>query len=265
MGDLLSRLRAVSPECGVMASIGQFFQWLNDAYGVNLSIFYDSYDQRRFLRGLWTTIYLSLICILLSTLLGLIGAWLLGARFRLVRTIVQGYVQLFRNTPPLVQLLFFFFAVGSVMPNVALGGRIDVPLIGNIGWAIISLSLFAGAFNVEIFRSGLEAVPSTTQEAAESLGYTRLGAYLHIILPLAFRICLPAFNNNLVNLVKTTTLAYAIAVPEILYASAQIWSESFNVREMMNILLVTYIVLVGVVVLVMRYVERWLRIPGYTA
>ena len=80
-------------------------------------------------------------------------------------------------------------------------------------WAIISLSLFAGAFNVEIFRSGIEAVPQTTVEAAEALGYTRLKAYLHIVLPLAFRICLPALNNNLVNLLKTTTLAYAIAVP----------------------------------------------------
>ena len=74
-----------------------------------------------------------------------------------------------------------------------------------------------------------------------SLGYTRLQAYLHIVLPLAFRICLPALNNNLVNLVKTTTLAYAIGVPELLYAASQIWSEMLNVREMMNVLLVTYV------------------------
>jgi polar amino acid transport system permease protein len=133
-----------------------------------------------------------------------------------------------------------------------------------MGWAIISFSLFAGAFNVEIFRSGIEAVPRSTVEAAESLGYTRTKAYIHVIAPLAFRICLPALGNNLVNLVKTTTLAYAIGVPELLYAAAQIWSEVLNVREMMWVLLFTYIAIVAVLVFVMQRWERALRIPGYS-
>ena len=86
---------------------------------------------------------------------------------------------------------------------------------------------------------------SETVEAAEALGYNRLGAYLHVILPLAFRISLPALNNNLVNLVKTTTIAYAIAVPEMLYVANQIWSDELNVTEMMNVLLLIYVALVG--------------------
>jgi polar amino acid transport system permease protein len=139
-----------------------------------------------------------------------------------------------------------------------------VPLVGNTGWAIISFSLFAGAFNIEIFRSGIEAVPSATTEAAEALGYTRTQSYVHVVLPLAARICLPALGNNLVNLVKTTTLAYAIGVPELLYAAAQVWSDVMNVREMMVVLLVTYVALVAVLVWVMRRWERALRIPGYS-
>ncbi len=75
--------------------------------------------------------------------------------------------------------------------------------------------------------------------------------------------CLPALNNNLINLLKTTTLAYAIAVPETLYAVKQIWSESQNVLEMMLVLLATYAVLVGVLVWIMHRWERALRIPGY--
>jgi polar amino acid transport system permease protein len=129
-------------------------------------------------------------------------------------------------------------------------------------WAIISLSLFAGAFNVEIFRSGIEAVPKATVEAAEALGYSRLGAYVHVVLPLAVRICLPALNNNIVNLVKTTTLAYAIAVPEMLYISKQIWSDATNVPEMMTFLLLAYFFLVGCVVWAMARVERALKVPG---
>ncbi len=136
-------------------------------------------------------------------------------------------------------------------------------MLGNFTWAVISLSFFAGSFNVEIFRSGIEAVPTSTIEAAESLGYTRLKAYIHIVFPLAFRVCLPALNNNLVNLVKTTTLAFAIAVPEMLYVSSQIWSDNVNVREMMTFLLIAYVGLVGVLVWAMNCWERAIKIPGY--
>jgi polar amino acid transport system permease protein len=135
--------------------------------------------------------------------------------------------------------------------------------VSNVTWAIVSLSFFAGAFNVEIFRSGIEAVPRTTVEAAESLGFSRLRTYLFIVFPLAFRISLPALNNNLVNLVKTTTLAYAIAVPEMLYMSSQIWSDELNVPEMMNVLLICYFALVGVLVYAMHRWERAIRVPGF--
>jgi len=100
-------------------------------------------------------------------------------------------------------------------------------------------------------------------EAAEALGFSRLRIYTDVTLPLAFRVCLPALNNNLVNLVKTTTLAYAIAVPEMLYEANQIWSDNVNVTEMMVFLLIVYFLLVGVLVWSMNRWERALRIPGY--
>lgn len=246
-----------------MGYIEVFFRWLNDAHGFNFSPFYDALDGARLLRGLWTTIYLSSICLLLSVVIGVVGAWLQGTRLHLLRRVVQVYIQFFRNTPPLVQLFFFYFAVGSVLPTVQDRFGQNVPFVDNFTWAVISFSFFAGAFNVEIFRAGIEAVPRTTVEAAEALGYSRLKAYVHIVLPLAFRVSLPALNNNLVNLIKTTTLAYAIGVPELLYAAAQIWSEVLNVREMMNVLLVLYVLLVGVLVWVMARWERAIRIPGY--
>jgi polar amino acid transport system permease protein len=203
------------------------------------------------------------ICLVASVVIGVAGAWLQGVRFRPVRWALQAYIEFFRNTPPLIQLYFFYFALGSVLSMTAANG-IRVPLVGNFMWAAIGLSLYAGAFNIEIFRSGIEAVPRTTLEAAEALGYTRLGAFIHILLPLAFRISLPALNNNLVNLIKTTTIAYAIAVPEMLYVANQIWSDEVNVPEMMNVLLIVYVSLVGLLVLVMGRWERALRIPGYS-
>jgi len=242
------------------------YEWFRVFYqdtGINLTFIYDSYDRNRLIAGFWTTVWLSLVCLALSVVIGVIGAWAQGARSRALRWCVAAYIEFFRNTPPLVQLYFFYFAIGSVMPTTTNRFGLEEPILNNVAWAIISLSFFAGAFNVEIFRSGVEAVPESTKEAAEALGYTRLQTYLYIVLPLAFRVCLPSLNNNLVNLVKTTTLAYAIAVPEMLYQSAQIWSDSVNVPEMMSFLLVAYVFLVGVLVWGMNRWERAMRLPGF--
>ena len=241
-----------------MQVVWDWFRWLHDATGINLTIFYDAFDRGRFASGFLTTVKLSITCIVLSVVIGIAGAWVQRSRLRVARVVVHWYIQAFRNTPPLVQLYFFYFGLGNLLKSPA-----GAPLVTNVAWAIISLSFFAGAFNVEIFRSGIEAVPRTTVEAAESLGFSRVQTYLRIVFPLAFRISLPALNNNLVNLVKTTTLAYAIAVPEMLYVSSQIWSDELNVPVMMNVLLVCYFALVGVLVYGMHRWERAIRVPGF--
>jgi polar amino acid transport system permease protein len=249
-------------------AFADFFRELYDTTGLNFVIFYEEYESGRFVTAVWTSLKLIVVCLIFSLIVGIVGAWAQGATSRIVRLGMAGYIQFFRNTPPFVQILFFYFVVGTtleragLMPLVDMGGWKE-PFIGNFGWAVVSLSFFAGAFNVEIFRSGIEAVPTSTREAAESLGYTRLKAYVYVILPLAFRVCLPALNNNLVNLLKTTTLAYAIAVPEMMYTANQIWSDNVNVPEMMFVLFVYYIVLVSVLVWLMHRWERKMRIPGY--
>jgi polar amino acid transport system permease protein len=243
-------------------AFADFFLWLDAEHGINLTIGYDEWSRDRFLEGIWTTIQLSVLSILCSLVVGVIGAAAQGAPSRLIRLGVGAFVAFFRNTPPLIQLYFFFFAIGTVL-RIENEVGIPTPLVSNFGWAVISLSLFAGALNTEIFRAGIEAVPRSTVEAASALGYTRLQTYRHVVLPLALRISLPALGTNLVNLVKTTTLAYAIAVPELLYVSAQIWSDDVNVREMMNVLLVCYVALIGVLVWILARWERALRIPGY--
>jgi len=191
----------------------------------NFIFFHDPVQWERVVSGFWVTVQLSVACVIFSVVIGVVGAWLQGSHLRLVRNVVQGYIQFFRNTPPFVQLLFFYFALGQFTPTYSPDGWLEVPIISNVGWAIISLSFFAGAFNVEIFRAGIEAVPHSTQEAAESLGMSRLQSYIYVVLPLAFRVSLPALNNNLVNLVKTTTQALAIAVPELLYEFLGIWND----------------------------------------
>ena len=241
-----------------------FRQLAAEAPRWNFIFFYDERSWNRIVEGLYYTLILSVACVILSVVIGVVGAWAQGSPSRLLRNIVQGYIQFFRNTPPFVQLLFFYFALGQFTPTYSPDGWLQVPIISNVGWAIISLSFFAGAFNVEIFRAGIEAVPESTREASEALGFSRMQTYTEVVFPLAFRVSLPALNNNLVNLIKTTTQAFAIAVPELLYQCVTIWNDYPSAQyPTMLLLFVVYIVLVGFLVFGMHKWERALRIPGY--
>jgi len=247
---------------------GSFSQFFLDLYKNNpkwnFIYFYDATQADRVLEGIWTTLQLSIVCVILSVVIGVTGAWLQTLPNKILRMMVQGYIQFFRNTPPLIQLMFFYFALGQFTPTYSPDGWLEIPIISNVGWAIISLSFFAGAFNVEIFRAGIEAIPESTKEASESLGFSRLQTYRYIVLPLAFRVSLPALNNNLVNLVKTTTQALAIAVPELLYQMVSIYNDySTSMNACMLLLFIVYIGLVGILVFGMNSWERSMSIPGY--
>ena len=249
----------------MIESVQAYFRTLAETHPKwNFVYLYDPVQTARVGEGLWMTLQLSVVCVVFSVVIGVAGAWLQGSRSAAVRAIVQGYIQFFRNTPPLIQLLFFYFALGQFTPTYSPDGWLEVPVISNVGWAIISLSFFAGAFNVEIFRAGIEAIPESTREAAESLGMSRLQIYGYVVFPLAFRVSLPALNNNLVNLVKTTTQAIVIAVPELLYQLVSIYNDySTSQNACMLLMFVVYITLVGVLVFGMTRWERALRIPGY--
>jgi len=143
-----------------------------------------------------------------------------------------------------------------------MGGYTE-PLVSAFAWAMIALGIFGGAYNVEIFRSGLEAVPRTTLEASESLCLSKWQTYRHVTLPLAFRICLPSLTSNLISLAKTTSLAYVISVPEMTYVLNQVWSDTINVPEMMLILFVFYVAVVALLGAGLHFLERKLALPGF--
>lgn len=242
--------------------IAPFFKHLYDATGWNFVIFYDRYEYGRFLHGAAISLELISLSLLLSLVIGVLGAWVRSSRYRILRWSVNGYIQLFRNTPPIVQLLFFYFGLGALTPQVNMGGYTQ-PLISAFTWAVLSLGIFGGAFNVEIFRAGIEAVPKATAEAAESLCFSSWQTYAHVTLPLAFRICLPALTNNIVSLAKSSSLAYVIAVPEMTFTLNQVWSDNLNVPEMMLVLFVFYVAIVSLIAAGLHLLERRLVLPGY--
>lgn len=242
--------------------IGPFFKKLYDETGLNFIVFYEPYEFDRFVKGAEISVELMFWSILISLIIGVVGAWAQGARSGIVRVGVNAYIQAFRNTPPMVQLLFFYFGLGAFTPAIDMGGY-SQPMISSFDWAVISLGIFGGAFNVEIFRAGLDAVPESTHEAAESLCFSRWQTYVYVTLPLAFRISLPALTNNIISLAKFTSLAYVIAVPEMTYVLNQVWSDNVNVPEMMLLLFLFYVMVVALIAAALHYLERRLVIPGY--
>ena len=120
--------------------VWDWFRWLDAATGIKLTIFYDSFDRARFFNGFLTSVRLMAICVLCSVVIGIVGAWAQGSPLRLLRLAVQAYIQFFRNTPPLVQLYFFYFALGSYLRMTSDTG-LAVPLVSNFTWAVIGLSL----------------------------------------------------------------------------------------------------------------------------
>lgn len=224
----------------------------------------DPIYQKWLKEGIINTINLSILCLIFSLIIGLIGVWLQSSPIKILRQLINSYIVIFRNTPPLVQLFFLFFILAGLLPKIydpTTGS--ERPFLDSFSTATIALSLFAGAFNIEIFRSGIDAVPKTMLEAGKSLGFSHFQTFRFIILPLAFRICLPALNNNLINLIKTTTLASTIATPELLYYAGQIYADNFKTLEVMLFIWLVYVILVGILVIIFHLIEKKLKIPGY--
>lgn len=246
----------------MISDIQTFFRGLAGS-GINLTIFYDAFDFDRFVTGLGNTLLLILLCAFFSILIGAAGAAILSLSKGLGAAVVRSYVAVFRNTPLIVQMYFFYFAVGSIMPTGHNDLGLPQPLIGSFSWAVISLSLYSGAFNVETFRAGVGAVHKSFEEAALALGYNQRQAFFSVTVPLALRFSFASLANNLVDLTKATTVAYAVGVAELLYVSNQIWSDSMNTIEMMNVMLIVYLILTGVVVFIINRVEAAMRLPGF--
>ena len=130
-------------------------------------------------------------------------------------------------------------------------------------WVFIVVSLHKGVFHAEALRAGIEAVPHATLEAGQSLGFSRRQLLWRVELPLALRFALPALVNNMVDLVKMTAVASAIAVGDVTYESVMIWTQRDNVLELLLLILLYFWGLTWLVSRAGRWLEHRLRMPGY--
>jgi polar amino acid transport system permease protein len=232
--------------------------------GLDWSWLSDPLYRRWLWQGLTNTLTLSALSATLAVLIGIVGSFALLTGNKPIGTAVRAYIELLRNTPPLLQMLFLYFtltSIGITVTDPASGAQ--VPLLSAYACAAVSLSLFGGALCIEAFRSGFEAVPKATLEAARSLGYTRFALFRRVQLPIAARISLPSLTNVIAGLIKTTSEASIITVPELMYYAGQIYQENFRTLEVMLFVLLVYASLVTCVVLGLGRVEKLLAFPGY--
>ncbi len=185
------------------------------------------------LQGAGLTIVISAVAMLLALFLGMVVAVLSQIPGRIARGLVRTYVEIFRNTPLLIQIFIVYFGLPQ------LGLRFSPFLSG-----LSALTLYTAAYNTEIFRAGLEAVPKGQHEAARSTGLSRFQEARYIIIPQALRICFPALGNNLVSLVKNSSLVSTIGMVELMFVANDISFNNFRSFEIYGAAAVLYVMLV---------------------
>lgn len=178
--------------------------------------------------------------------LGLAGAAAL--HFRVLGRLVNAYVELFRNTPLLVQLFFIYFALPK------LGLRVSPEACGTWG-----LGLLGGAYMTETFRSGLESIPPIQAESAQSLGMTQAQTFRHVILPQALATSVPGLVANVVFLLKETSVFSTVSLMDLMFTAKDLIGMYAKTLECLTLLAGFYLLMLLPVSLAGDWLERRLR------
>ncbi len=216
-------------------------------YTLNFAAVWRDFDL--LLQGLGLSLLLAAASIVAGAALGLLVAFMLQSKQALLRRTAGVYVTAIRNTPLLVLILFAYFA----LPQIGLR-------LGKIESFILTLMIYSGAYLAEIFRSGLTAIPRGMREAGLAIGLTEFQTRISVIIPIMIRNVLPSLGSTLISLFKDTSLAAAIAVPELTFYARKINNETFRVVETWIVVSLLYVVTCSVLAAILRVVEGRLRI-----
>lgn len=229
--------------CAVLAPVavfvlhGQPFRW---------SILYEY--RAVFISGWVTTVSIAAAAFILSACIGVLCAIAKRSHVRLLRMIATLYIEIFRGTPLLVQLLFIFYVIANALH---LENRYMV------GCAI--LSLFSGAYIAEIIRSGIESIRESQIQSARSLGFNKQQIYSHVIFPQAFRQVLPPLAGQFASLIKDSSLLSILGISEFTYSAQQVNSATYSTLESFFPLAVGYLILTLPISMWSKHLEKRFR------
>lgn len=214
----------------------------------DVTAFFDTLFSRIFFLPVLTTLGVTLVAMMFAILLGFMGALAAGSRFAALRWAVQGYLGIFRGVPILVQIVFWYNALPMLTNNA-----INLPALVA---GTLALSLAEGAYMTEIIRSGLLSVDPGQREAGRALGMTKPMAMRRIVIPQALRVIIPPTGNQFIAMLKTTSLLFVIAVPEIFAIGTDLYSHSFKYFEVLLVVSIWYLLLAALLTFIFKFVEK---------
>lgn len=201
-----------------------------------------------YVKAAWLTLKLGFIGIILSIVIGMICSIILYFKVKIIKSLVQAYVELSRNTPLLVQIFFLYFG----LPKLGIK-------MNETSCAVIGLAFLGGSYMTEAFRSGLEAVSKTQIESGISIGLSRIQLIRYVIIPQAFSISMPSISANFIFLLKETSILGAISIIEVTNLTKDLIGMYYRTFESLAMLVIVYLIIILPVSFILTVIERKLR------
>jgi polar amino acid transport system permease protein len=198
-----------------------------------------------FLKGLEISIIISVVGMLIGSFIGVLAASGRTSSVYIVNKLVNVYVEIFRNTPLLIQMYLLYFGLGQFDIQIS-------PFIS----ATLALILNVGAYTAVIFQTGINAVHKEQQEAAYTLGMTSFQTFRYVILPQAFRIVIPPLTNQFISVFLFSSVASTISVRELTYITMNVESITMRTFEVFIITAALYLIVTTVISLLSSVYER---------
>jgi len=207
-----------------------------------------------FTKAMWLTLRIGWMGILLSIVIGLVTALIRHFNVPVLKQITGIYIELFRNTPLLVQLFFMYYGLP----------RLGIPISAE-ACGVLGLALLGGAYMAEVFRSGLESIEPIQSESALSLGMNHAQVMRHIILPQAVSTSVPAFIANIIFLLKETSVFSAISLMDLMFTAKDLIGLYYKTIESLTLLVIFYLIILLPVSIIGSIIERRMRYAGFGA
>jgi len=217
-----------------------------------VSQYFFSFEQGQFvpgvlLQGVWVTLKISGISLVLSLIIGLVSAFARLSPYVSLRGLAWCYVETIRNTPLLIQIFVIYFVISPVLDLSAFTS------------AVVALSLFEGAYSSEIIRSGIVNIPKGQWEAAQSIGLPVSVIYLKVIIPQMLRQTLPMLAGQSVSLIKDSALVSTISIYDLTMQGQKIVSETFLTFEIWFVVALCYLSITATLSFIVRQIENRIR------
>ena len=225
---------------------------------IDYSVTWEFFTAPTILQGMVNTLVISVAAQALGILLGVVAAVMRLSPNPVTSWVARGYIWLFRGTPVLVQLLLWY-NLSYIFPTLSIPGigtwstnAVMTPFLA----ALLGLGINEGAYMAEIVRAGIGSVDEGQTEAAHALGMSPGKTMRRIILPQAMRVIVPPTGNEFINMLKTSSLAYAIQFPELLQSAVRIYSNNLKIIELLLTVSLWYLILTSVFTVFQHRLER---------